>query len=150
MFWYDKHQKNTLYIDNRRTDGGHIPERPTHSVNPDVLMDFRELALRDESFQLVVFDPPHIIRDGIKGIIGKKYGVLDSSWPHDIRRGFSECWRVLKPGGVLIFKWSEVEIPLSEVLDILPVGPLFGNRVRGSNTVWLCFMKLEESYAAIC
>lgn len=62
-----------------------------------------------------------------------------------IHDGFIECFRVLKPNGILIFKWSEVEIPLKEILNLCPNYPLFGNRSgKHNNTHWLCFMKLNE------
>ena len=47
--------------------------------------------------------------------------------------------RVLHPYGVLIFKWSENQISTADVLKLLPVHPLFGNR-RGK-AIWLVFMK---------
>ena len=41
--------------------------------------------------------------------------------------------------GVLIFKWNEDQIKLSEVLKAIDHKPLFGN--RRSKTHWLVFMK---------
>ena len=73
---------------------------------------------------------------------GIKYGVLESTWQDDLRRGFEECMRVLKDYGVLIFKWSEDQISTADVLKLLPVQPLFGNR-RGK-TIWMVFMKFPE------
>ena len=54
-----------------------------------------------------------------------------------------KAFRALKPNGVLIFKWSEVQFPLSKILPLFPEKPLFGNRARkrGNKTHWLCFMK---------
>jgi hypothetical protein len=60
-------------------------------------MDFRQLDLPDQSFSLVVFDPPHSTRAGQSGWIAFKYGSLDkNTWREDLRKGFSECLRVLK------------------------------------------------------
>lgn len=54
--------------------------------------------------------------------------------------------RVLDDYGVLIFKWSEVQIPLREILKIIKCEPLFGNRSgKNNNTHWLCFMKFPQS-----
>ena len=53
--------------------------------------------------------------------------------------GFTECMRVLKPHGTLIFKWNEEQIKLSELLDAIGQQPLFGDK-RGK-THWLVFMK---------
>lgn len=59
----------------------------------------------------------------------KKYGKLNrETWKDDIKKGFDECMRVLKPYGTLVFKWSEGEIKLSEVLKMIDHKPLFGSK----------------------
>lgn len=59
-----------------------------------------------------------------------------------LKRGFDECMRVLRPNGILVFKWSEVQITLKEVLQAIGEKPLFGNKQpKQSGTHWLCFMK---------
>lgn len=108
-------------------------------VNPDVLADFRNMPFEDNSFYLVVFDPPHLLRAGEGSWLSKKYGKLNENWKTDIARGFKECMRVLKPNGTLIFKWNEDQVKLSEVLKAIDFKPLFGN--RRSKTHWLVFMK---------
>ena len=56
--------------------------------------------------------------------------------------GFTEGMRVLKQDGVLIFKWSEYEIPAEKVWAAIGQRPLFGHRSgRKSKTFWGCFMK---------
>jgi hypothetical protein len=50
--------------------------------------------------------------------------------------------RVLKPWGTLIFKWSEAQVPLSQVLACIEWEPLYGQRTsRRSHTHWLAFVK---------
>lgn len=73
-----------------------------------------------------------------------QYGQLDKdNWPEDIKQGMSECMRVLKPNGTLIFKWNENQVKLKDVLKAIePYSPLFGN--RRSQTHWLVFMKEEQ------
>ena len=51
---------------------------------------------------------------------------------------------MLKPNGTLVFKWSEVQIPLSEVLRLIPERPLFGDRRAGRGGQWVVFMKEEK------
>jgi SAM-dependent methyltransferase len=59
-----------------------------------------------------------------------------------LRGGFSECFRVLKPGGTLIFKWAETEIPLAEVLALTEHQPLYGHRSgKAAKTHWVAFIK---------
>lgn len=76
--------------------------------------------------------------------MAKKYGKLNrKTWRDDLRKGFAECFRVLKPDGVLIFKWNEYEIPVAEVLKLTPYTPLFGHKSgKAAKTHWLTFMKL--------
>lgn len=139
MFWFDKGDPRVVFQDCRELDttlcnGQHFV------VSPDVMGDFRNMDFPDDSFRLVVFDPPHLRRASQKSWLAKKYGVLTGDWENDLRKGFAECMRVLKPRGVLIFKWSEGQIKLKDVLKLFPERPLFGNRC-GKTAVWLVWMK---------
>lgn len=138
MFWWDKEHENTLYMDNREL-GMTFNDGRNLNVNPDVIADFRNMPFADDSFYLVVFDPPHLVKAGQDSWLAKKYGLLDDLWPVDIHQGFNECMRVLKPNGTLIFKWNEDQVSLKEVLHAIGRKPLFGN--RRSKTHWLVFMK---------
>lgn len=98
-------------------------------------MDFE-----DESFYLVIFDPPHLKQVGDTSWLAKKYGKLNpETWKEDIKKGFNECWRVLKQNGTLIFKWNEEQIKLSELLKVIDKAPLIGN--KRAKTHWLVFFK---------
>jgi len=138
MIWFDKENKDTLYIDNRQlTDI--LCDGRTLNIKPDMIADFRNMPFDDNTFYLVVFDPPHLRKAGETSWLAKKYGVLSDNWQNDIRQGFNECMRVLKPSGTLIFKWNEDQVKLSEVIKTIGQKPLFGN--RRSKTHWLVFMK---------
>lgn len=144
MFWFDKKQPNTIYMDCRTLPPTKLINRATLEVAPDVVGDFRAMPFEDESFYMVVFDPPHMARAGETSYMAKKYGYLNKdTWRDDLRAGFAECFRVLKPTGTLIFKWNEAHISVKEVLSLAPAQPLFGNRAAGKNlkTHWLVFMK---------
>ena len=143
MFWFDKHHSDTVFIDNRTMPPTKFSNGATLSVDPDIVMDFRKMDFADESFSLVVFDPPHVLNAGDKSFLARKYGYLKKeTWKDDLTVGFAECFRVLRPNGVLIFKWNEMHIPLKEILALTPIKPLFGNRSgRASKTHWVCFMK---------
>lgn len=138
MFWFDKEHEDVLYMDNRQLKDVLCDGRILN-VNPDIIADFRNMPFDDESFYLVVFDPPHLVKAGEDSWLAKKYGKLDELWQFDIRQGFSECMRVLKPNGTLIFKWNEDQVSLREVLIAIGYRPLFGN--KRSKTHWLVFMK---------
>lgn len=141
MIWFDKNNDDALYMDNRQlTD--FLCDGRTLNVSPDIVADFRNMPFDDNAFYLVVFDPPHLIKAGENSWLVKKYGKLGQDWKEDIRKGFNECLRVLKPNGTLVFKWNEEQISLKEVLVAIEHKPLFGN--RRSKTHWLVFMKLED------
>ena len=146
LMWFDRQHPNTLYFDQR-------PE-----CNPTIIGDFRKLDFPDESFFLVVFDPPHLQWLGQKSVFRRKYGALNKeTWPDDIQKGANELWRVLKPFGVLIFKWADHDIPYQNVIKLFPKRPLFGQitstnqRRKGGkpyHTYWFCFMKIPEQTEA--
>ena len=145
MFWINKKHPNTLYIDNREEVKGHISRKSSHCVAPDVVMDFRALDLKDKSFKLVVWDPPHRTDFTKTSVMAKQYGILNKeTWPYDLKKGFEECWRVLEDYGVLIFKWNEKQIKVKEIIKLFEREPLFGQIGNGSKTHWLCFMKIPK------
>lgn len=149
MMWFDKADPRVIFGDCRSetitvTDRSHgrVDGTRTLRIEPDALMDFRALPYADNSFALVAFDPPHLVRAGQKSWLAAKYGKLGQDWRDDLRRGFTECFRVLKPEGTLVFKWNETQVPLREVLALTPEKPLFGQQTgRGLRTHWLVFMK---------
>lgn len=159
MFYFDKHDDRVLFQDIRKLettlcDGRHF------EVNPDVQADFTNMPYRDGSFSMVVFDPPHLLRSikfcktrdiynasssksKVTGYQMIKYGALgNADWKEVLHNGFVECFRVLKHGGFLIFKWNDTDIKVSEILKLTKEKPIFGH-VSGkrAKTHWICFMK---------
>lgn len=145
--WFNKAHPAALYCDKRNEV--HIGlwknSKRKIEINPDVVCDFTDLPFEDASFSLVVFDPPHLTGAKETAWLVKKYGLLDDNWPKMLHDGFYECMRVLKPDGVLIFKWSEHDIPAQKVWDAIGQKPLFGHHSgKKSQTFWGCFMKGVE------
>ena len=155
MWWFDKEHPSVIYGDCRRetlevTDRSHGKQdgKRVLNIDPDVVMDFRSIPFPDDSFHLVAFDPPHLVRAGKKSWLAAKYGKLGPDWREDLRAGFGECFRVLRPYGTLVFKWNEDQVKVGEVLSLSPVPPLFGNTSgRRSGTHWIVFMKPGEEGA---
>lgn len=142
MFWFDKNNNNTVYGD-IRTENHILCDGRTLSITPDIKMDFKDIPFSNNTFKLIVFDPPHLKTLGNNSWMAKKYGKLSESWKDDIKKGFEECWRVLDDYGVLVFKWNESEIKNSDILKLITFKPLFGHTSgRHSKTIWMCFMKL--------
>lgn len=142
MFWFNPKDQRTLFGD-ARSESHVLCDGRALNVHPNVKMDFRCMPFSDKSFNLVVFDPPHLIHAGKSSWLRHKYGALaNSTWQEDIRKGFSECFRVLKPNGVLIFKWNEIQIPTKQVLALTDKTPLFGHPSgKRGKTHWMTFLK---------
>lgn len=159
MFYYDKADERVLFQDIRSfettlCDGRHF------EVRPDIQADFTNMPYSDECFTMVVFDPPHLLRNvrksrnidiydslnqknKVKGYQMIKYGALgNADWKDVLHKGFAECFRVLKHGGFLIFKWNDTDIKVSEILKLTKEKPIFGHiSGKRANTHWICFMK---------
>ena len=143
-FWFDKNNPNVEFCDIREVPRHEYYPGRYAEVSPDTVCDFTELPFEDNSFYLVVFDPPHLPDAGDTSIMALKYGCLKGDWKTMLSKGFDECMRVLKPNGILVFKWCEVRIKLSDILPLFSQAPLFDNKIRkNGKTHWLCFMKEE-------
>ena len=107
--WFQKNEPHTIYCDKRDEEwegefgtvlnkAGKKKKRHL-KIHPDVVCDFTNLPFDDNSFNLVVFDPPHITNLSENAWMRKSYGSLDGDWKPMIRNGFKECMRVLCDGG---------------------------------------------------
>ena len=150
IFWYQPENKTVEFVDKccGAYDLGTYPTKQgdhkrTLKIEPTTQADFRHLPFKNSSFYLVVFDPPHLKRAGKNSWLAKKYGTLSDNWRRDIKQGFNEAMRVLKSNGTLIFKWSDEQIAVKEILATLDVKPLFSDK-RGK-TRWLVFYKFPVS-----
>ena len=142
MFYFNKNDERVLFCDKRVLPTVELCDGRKFEVSPDVVCDFTALPFDDNTYQIVVFDPPHLETLNETAYMAIKYGRLEGDWRAMLCKGFAECFRVLKPNGTLIFKWSAVEITVKEVLSLTPYVPLFGHRSgKRSNTHWICFTK---------
>lgn len=150
--WFDKKHPLALYCDKRKEHherdfgkgrGGY----KVCDITPDVQCNFTDLPFDDNSFSLVVFDPPHALNLSDKAWLKNLYGTYNSEeeMMDNIAAGFRECMRVLKPDGVLIFKWADTSVKVANIIKVFGQQPLFGHRSGiKSNTHWLCFMKVTQ------
>lgn len=144
MFYFNKENPLVTFMDIREENTRLSGDQRKFVVSPDVVGDFRNAPFSDETFDMVVFDPPHLIHCGDNSLLAIKYGKLNASnWKEDLKKGFSEAFRILKKDGTLIFKWSEKDIKLKDVLALSPYEPLLG--FRRENPIFLVFVKTEES-----
>ncbi|TQQ01694.1 SAM-dependent methyltransferase [Vibrio cholerae] len=156
MLWFDNDNPITIFSDIRELETTLCDGRPL-VIKPDQINDFKNLSFDDNSFKVVVFDPPHLERAGDESWLALKYGKLTNQWRDDLTAGFIECFRVLEPNGILVFKWNETQIKTSEVLKCSPVEPMCGHiSGKRADTHWILFMKNDvmrvlqenESHAA--
>lgn len=145
QFWFDKGNPDVLFADYRVMEPEMVGSGKNARIKrclPDKVMDFRNMNIPNQTFNLVVFDPPHLFL-GENSYMAKSYGRLNKlTWRDDLKRGFSECFRVLNNDGILIFKWNECDVPLKEVLKLTTNKPLFGHPSgKAQKTHWVCFMK---------
>lgn len=145
MFWLNKCDSRAVFTD-IRCEEHELCDGRRLVIRPDFIADFRALPFADNTFPVVVFDPPHLERVGEAAWMSKKYGRLNKkTWRSDLRAGFKEAFRVLRPHGVLIFKWNETQIPVSQVLALTDVQPIIGQRTgKNDKTHWISFVKDDE------
>lgn len=141
MFWFDKDNPYVEFMDIRDEDI-YLSNGQMVMVHPNTIGDFTAMPFPDNSFKMVVFDPPHLVWNGKAANLYKLYGKLDKNWQTVLAQGFKECFRVLEPYGVLIFKWAETQLKLNKVLTLTNEKPLFGHK-RGK-TFWVAFMKFPK------
>ena len=75
MFWFDRNNLNTVYMDCRDISETLCDGRKLE-IHPDVIGDFRNIPFDDNTFRLVVFDPPHLLKVGENSWLAQKYGRL--------------------------------------------------------------------------
>ncbi len=149
QIWFQKEQKNTIFMDIRQEKKGVIKLQPNWSVEPDVVGDYRDMPFKDKSFKLIVWDIPHTLGKKINGIIQMKYGYLDKdTYEEDLKKGFKEIMRILDDYGILEFKYADITISIKEMLSLFPQKPLFGTVTKKgvNNTCWFCFMKIPSQF----
>lgn len=142
LMWVNKQDPRVLAQDKRWehvtfNDRGSVR---TLRVAPDHIGDFRKMDFQSDTFSLVLFDPPHLLHAGEGSWLFKKYGRLDAEkWQDDLKAGFSECIRVLRPHGTLVFKWNTYQLSKDKVETCFPCQPVFMS--KQGKTYFYIFVK---------
>lgn len=71
MCWFDKDNPDTVFMDCRSEEHTLCDGRRLE-IRPDVVGDFRKMPFPDNSFYLVLFDPPHLNNLGESSWLAKK------------------------------------------------------------------------------
>ncbi|HQU47075.1 MAG TPA: hypothetical protein VNH11_27670 [Pirellulales bacterium] len=100
------------------------------AYGPDILADNTDMPCDDESFDVVVYDPPHIPNQGQDkskdfqdrfGLVVKSPVERGYNLTHTFRPFLAEAYRVLRPNGVLFckiadyvhghrYQWAHIEV----------------------------------------
>jgi hypothetical protein len=147
MFWFDRQHQDAVYLD-KRQESHTLTDRSSAGGARELVISRTWWAtsptcpsMTDRSRSSCSILPTSLAterRDGWPRNTDRSGG----NWRDDIRAGFSECFRVLRPDGTFIFKWNEHSITVSEVLSLTPHKPLFGNRCgKTAKSHWIVFMK---------
>lgn len=154
--WYQKSHPFVTFMDIRKETintlqkGNKLVCSRVIKIDPDVVADWTDrLLYPDNYFDMIVFDPPHIVKKtkNRPSQITMKYGYfLEDEYKSILRKGIAELFRVLKPEGVFIFKWCEVSKKVDEILKLFPYPPMFGTRTGQKNkTHWITFIKYNAN-----
>lgn len=64
--------------------------------------DFREVLFLDRTFDLSLYDPPHVADGGQNGVMSTRYGTYrNDDLEVVVRQGVREAWRVARLGAVV-------------------------------------------------
>jgi len=153
QIWYQKNHPFVTFMDiragcfNPKTKDMKFRNVRMHKINPTLVADWKDIPFDDEYFDMVVFDPPHLIskRNTKLSRLQIQYGTLYiDNWKNEIKKGINELFRVLKSEGIFILKWCENCKKVDEVLKLFPYQPLFGTRTgQANNTHWIMFLKYD-------
>lgn len=73
LMWHNKHHPDAVYCD-IRSGTETLSDGRTVVIQPDQVVDFRQLPFPDETFTLVNFDPPHLTKAGNTSWLAKNTG----------------------------------------------------------------------------
>ena len=138
--WFDKHHPDALYIDIR-------PE-----VEPDRVLDSRNLPFKKGEFDLFVFDPPHV-NFGKNAEMSKTYGHHTTKEIREIiSETAEEAHRIGSLDALMAFKWNDHDQKLEKVMDLMTKWwePLFGHKVstrtkHSCSTTWVLLKRRRSN-----
>jgi hypothetical protein len=139
--WFNRLNPDTVFVDHRL------------SMNPTVCCDTRHLPFKEGTFDLIVFDPPHMMHG--KGTdMAKFYGAYEAE---DIRStvtdSVKEAFRCSTGNALMALKWSTHDVRLNTLLSwIEGWQPMFGHAVstlnhRKTSTYWVMFQKSPSGFS---
>ncbi len=154
--WYQKNHPFVTFMDKRKGSFEHLKTNPNYKlknnrrvvVNPDVVSEWKDAPFPNNHFDMIVFDPPHIVIERGKkppAMASNCYGYLyRDDWRKVLSEGIKKLFDILKPNGVFVLKWCENSIKVDEVIKLCPYPPLFGSNTKSkghTSNFWILFIK---------
>ena len=141
--WFDKNYRDTVYVDIR-------PE-----VKPSIVADTRKLPFGASTFDLVVFDPPHV-NFGKNAEMSKTYGYHTTDDIRDcVAKSAQQAHRTTRVGALMALKWNDHSQKLERILGLMQEWwePLFGHKVamrtkHASATRWVLLRRKDGNFYA--
>ncbi len=124
-----------------------IGKRRNININPDIISEWKNAPFPDNYFDMVIFDPPHLIQkhEHKECSLAKEYGHLDAkTYKREIKEGVDKLFKILKPEGIFILKWCENCVKVEEIIKLIPYPPLFGSNTKSKGhtaNFWIVFLK---------
>lgn len=105
--WFDKNRDDCIFVDRRR------------SARATVVADSTRLPFPDSTFELVVFDPPHV-NAGRHSRMAKGYGWHTTMEIRDLITATAyEAHRVTVPAAMMAFKWNDHDQQLGPIIALM-------------------------------
>jgi len=103
-----------------KIDTGKYDFHPTDIETTSTKMDFKKLDYPDGSFDVIVFDPPYMVRVSPTHKLNGKYKLMNHRITHDgilaeYRAGMTEASRVLRDGGMLWVKCQDQDREMTHI-----------------------------------
>jgi ubiquinone/menaquinone biosynthesis C-methylase UbiE len=148
-------QGELVFMDIREGDFptfGRRKQGETITVQPDKVGCITSIPWPDESFSMVIVDPPHAGRWGKNSFMAALYGSWDrDTFVRRFHKANDELYRVLKPGGVLLLKVQDnegrdkiAERLLTKFKLLLKIQQVNSSGRTGHKTFWMHFIRKKE------
>jgi len=151
--WYQKNHPFVTFMDIKKgniirmSEHTKVKDRRFWKCNPDVVSDWKDAPFPDNYFDMIIFDPPHLILERGKKLpnMAEVYGYLyKDTYRQVLQAGIKKLFDILKPEGVFVLKWCENSVPVDEIIKLFPYPPLFGSNTKGKGhtaNFWIIFLK---------
>lgn len=156
--WYQKNHPFVTFMDKRKGQFDMKVDNPNISfkarritkVMPDVISEWKDTPFPDNYFDMVIFDPPHLILERGKKMpaLVNRYGCLyKDDYKKVLKEGIKKLFDVLKPEGIFIFKWCENSAKTEDIIKLFPYKPMFGSNTKSKGhtaNFWILFIKYNR------